>query len=480
MGQSLFWHDYETSGVNPSLDQPLQFAGIRTNESLEIIDDPVLIYCKPHLDIIPSPVACLVTKISPQIADREGLKEPEFIKKIYNEMIKPGTCAVGYNSIKFDDEFTRFTLYRNFFDPYEREWKNGNSRWDIINMMRLARALRPEGIEWPNHDDGKPSFKLEDLTRANGIEHSGAHDALADVYATIELAKLVRLKQPRLFHYIYRIRKKNEVSRIVNLETRDPVFCVSGALSHANMYGSIILPLIRHPINQNSIICWDLSKDPSLMIDSDMESLSEIFFGLGSMSSSTQKSLPFIVHVNRSPVVMSVNVVTPNIAKKLSLDLEKCEDNLNKLLKAKDLCQKLKRIYDQEFPQAHESAETALYSGFIPKEDAETSKSVRNAQLIDLRESRFIFQDKRLNELLFLYRARNFKESLSSAEVNLWREMRRDKLISGRFGVRYVSQTRQEISDLKNKYTSKEDVNILNNLLDWILNLETDFLSNLE
>ena len=347
-------------------------------------------------------------------------------------------------------------------------------------MMRLARALRPEGIEWPNHDDGKPSFKLEDLTRANGIEHSGAHDALADVYATIELAKLVRLKQPRLFHYIYRIRKKNEVSRIVNLETRDPVFCVSGALSHANMYGSIILPLIRHPINQNSIICWDLSKDPSLMIDSDMESLSEIFFGLGSMSSSTQKSLPFIVHVNRSPVVMSVNVVTPNIAKKLSLDLEKCEDNLNKLLKAKDLCQKLKRIYDQKFPQAHESAETALYSGFIPKEDAETSKSVRNAQLIDLRESRFIFQDKRLNELLFLYRARNFKESLSSAEVNLWREMRRDKLISGRFGVRYVSQTRQEISDLKNKYTSKEDVNILNNLLDWILNLETDFLSNLE
>jgi len=480
MGQSLFWHDYETSGVNPSLDQPLQFAGIRTNESLEIIDDPVLIYCKPHLDIIPSPVACLVTKISPQIADREGLKEPEFIKKIYNEMIKPGTCSVGYNSIKFDDEFTRFTLYRNFFDPYEREWKNGNTRWDIINMMRLARALRPEGIEWPNHDDGRPSFKLEDLTRANGIEHSGAHDALADVYATIELAKLVRLKQPRLFHYIYRIRKKNEVSRIVNLETRDPVFCVSGVLSHANMYGSIILPLIRHPINQNSIICWDLSKDPTLMIDSDMESLSEIFFGLGSISSSTQKSLPFIVHVNRSPVVMSVNVVTPNIAKKLSLDLEKCEDNLNKLLKAKDLCQKLKRIYDQKFPQAHESAETALYSGFIPKEDAETSKSVRNAQLIDLRESRFIFQDKRLDELLFLYRARNFKESLSSAEVNLWREMRRDKLISGRFGVRYVSQTRQEISDLKNKYTSKEDVNILNNLLDWILNLETDFLSNLE
>ena len=173
-------------------------------------------------------------------------------------------------------------------------------------------------------------------------------------------------------------------------------------------------------------------------------------------------------------------MVTPDIAKRLSLDLGKCEDNLNKLLKAKDLCQKLKLIYDQKFPQAHESAETALYSGFIPKEDAETSKSVRNAQLIDLRESRFIFQDKRLDELLFLYRARNFKESLSPAEVNLWREMRRDKLISGRFGVRHISQTRQEISDLKNKCTSKEDVNILNNLLDWILNLETDFLSNLE
>lgn len=480
MSQSLFWHDYETSGINPSLDQPLQFAGIRTNESLEIIDEPVLIYCKPHLDKIPSPMACLVTKISPQIAYREGLIEPEFIGKIYNEMIKPGTCSVGYNSIKFDDEFTRFSLYRNFFDPYEREWKNGNTRWDIIDMMRLARALRPEGIEWPNHDDGRQSFKLEDLTRSNGIEHSGAHDALADVYATIELAKLVRLKQPRLFQYIYKIRKKDEVRRIVNLETREPFFCVSGLLPHSNMYCSIMLPLIRHPINQNAIICWDLSNDPTFMIDNDMESISEIFLESVSVSSSTQKSLPFIVHINKSPVVMSVNVVTSDIAKKLSLDLGKCEKNLNKLLNANDLFQKLKPIYDQKFSQAHESAETALYSSFIPKEDVETSKSVRNAQPIDLCESHFLFQDKRLNELLFLYRARNFKESLSTSEVKLWREMRRDKLIGGRFGVRNISETRQEISDLKNKYTSKEDVRILNNLLDWILDMETDFLSNLE
>ena len=168
MQDTFYWHDYETFGVNPAVDRPSQFAGLRTDFDLNPIGEPLVIYCQPQLDILPAPQACLVTGITPQLALEKGLPEPQFIQAIHQQLSQPKTCGVGYNSIRFDDEVSRYTLYRNFYDPYQREWKNGNSRWDVIDMMRLTRALRPEGIEWPDHEPGRPSFKLEDLTAANG------------------------------------------------------------------------------------------------------------------------------------------------------------------------------------------------------------------------------------------------------------------------------------------------------------------------
>ncbi|MFT7661707.1 MAG: exodeoxyribonuclease-1, partial [Gammaproteobacteria bacterium] len=202
MANTFYWHDYETFGVDPSKDRPSQFAGLRTDEDLNPVGEPLVIYCQPQKDILPAPQACLITGITPQLAMEKGLLEPQFIEAIHRQLSVPGTCGVGYNSIRFDDEVTRYALYRNFFDPYQREWKNGNSRWDIMDMLRLTRALRPEGIEWPDHEPGRPSFKLEHLTAANGLAHEAAHDALSDVTATIAVAKLVKDKQPRLFDYV--------------------------------------------------------------------------------------------------------------------------------------------------------------------------------------------------------------------------------------------------------------------------------------
>ncbi len=220
---TLYWHDYETSGIDPRFDRPMQFAGVRTDEDLNIIGEPLMIYCKPSGDYLPHPQAALVTGLTPQLAEKEGLNEAEFIKQIHDELAAPGTCGVGYNSLRFDDEFTRFTLFRNFYDAYAREWQSGNSRWDIIDMVRLTRALRPEGIHWPNREDGKPSFRLEDLTAANGIEHSGAHDALADVYATIEMARLIKNAQPKLYDYVFERRRKQALAPLLNLNERKPV-----------------------------------------------------------------------------------------------------------------------------------------------------------------------------------------------------------------------------------------------------------------
>ena len=196
---TFFWHDYETFGTDPRRDRPAQFAGIRTNGELEVIADPVMLYCKPPTDSLPHPEACLLTGITPQLAEREGLIECEFAAAVLEELGARGTCGVGYNSIRFDDEFTRNLLYRNFHDPYEREWKDGNSRWDLIDLACMCYALRPQGIEWPRRDDGSPSFRLEDLASANGLKQQRAHDALSDVEALIELARLIRRRQPRLY-----------------------------------------------------------------------------------------------------------------------------------------------------------------------------------------------------------------------------------------------------------------------------------------
>ncbi|MCP4042374.1 MAG: exodeoxyribonuclease I, partial [Gammaproteobacteria bacterium] len=240
--KTMYWHDYETFGTDPMRDRPAQFAGIRTDEDLNIIGEPLVRFCRPAADMLPQPEACLVTGITPRIATDKGVSEAEFIGAVHRELALPGTCGVGYNTIRFDDEITRYALYRNFFDPYAREWQNGNSRWDIIDMARLTRALRPQGMEWPNYADGSPSFRLEDLTAVNGIHHEGAHDALADVHATIGLARLIRDRQPRLFEYIYRQRDKHSVTQKLNLAAKEAVLHVSSMYPREYGCTAIVVP----------------------------------------------------------------------------------------------------------------------------------------------------------------------------------------------------------------------------------------------
>jgi len=259
---SFYWHDYETFGTDPARDRPVQFAGIRTDEALNIIGEPLSIFCKPADDVLPQPEACLVTGITPQIAMEKGVIEANFIHQIHEQLSQPGTCGVGYNSIRFDDEVTRYTLYRNFYDPYAREWQNSNSRWDIIDMVRLTYALRPQWIEWPMREDDKPSFRLEELTLANGIKHEAAHDAMSDVYATLAMAKLIRGKQKKLYDYVFEHRNKRLVLQQLNLKEMKPVLHVSGMFPGEYGCLAMVVPLAQHPTNKNGIIVYDLRHDP--------------------------------------------------------------------------------------------------------------------------------------------------------------------------------------------------------------------------
>jgi exodeoxyribonuclease-1 len=464
MANSLYWYDYETFGLDPSRDGISQFAGIRTNERLEVIGEPLTIYCYPPIDRLPSPEACLVTGITPQIALEKGIPEKEFIQKVLQELSFPNTCGVGYNSIGFDDEFTRYTLYRNFYDPYSREWENGNSRWDILNLLRLSRALRPDGIEWPVKNDGSPCFKLTSLTQANGIDHESAHDALSDVLATINVAKLVMTNQPKLYDYVYQLRFKDKVMELIDVRQRKPFLHVSGKLPKENYYTTLMLSLARHPTNKNSIICFNLMGDLEPLLEL---SVKEIYQRLFFRKSDQEKLSVLTIEVNKCPVVATAKLIDSLVAKRLGISLEQCESNLQLLLK-NNLASKLQAVYAMRVFENSDDPERSLYQGFIDNSDKKLLPIAREASPQELTASSILFRDKRYQELIFLYRAKNYPDSLSLQEQTVWKNMRLKRLtdiVGGQLSLEsYFSRIDELLSAEK---LSEQDCNILLSLKDW-------------
>ncbi len=427
---TLYWHDYETSGTDPRFDRPMQFAGIRTDQDLNIIGEPLMIFCKPGGDFLPHPQAALITGLTPQQAEQEGLSEAEFISRIHDELAQPGTCGVGYNSLRFDDEFTRFTLFRNFFDAYAREWQNGNSRWDIIDMVRLTRALRPEGINWPDREDGKPSFRLEDLTAANHIEHSGAHDALADVYATIEMAKLIKNAQPKLYDYVFEHRRKQALGPILNLHQRTPVIHVSRMYPSEYCGTALVVPLAKDPNNSNGIIVYDLRHDPHDLIELDADTLRErLFTATSDLPEGVRRPALKTLHINKCPVVVPASTLDETAAARLQIDREQHNRHLDMLNKAGDLSAKLNAIFTKPVYDEIDDPDASLYGGgFFSDSDKRKMEVIRSAEPDMLKTLSVPFEDARLPELLFRYRARNWPETLDSDEQDIWQQYRRQRL----------------------------------------------------
>jgi exodeoxyribonuclease I len=439
--QTFYWHDYETWGVNPSQDRPSQFAGIRTDLDFNIIGEPLVQYCQPPQDLLPQPEACLITGITPQLAQEKGVPEHQFIANIHRELSAAGTCGVGYNSIRFDDEVTRFALYRNFYDPYAREWQHGNSRWDIIDMVRACRALRPDGIEWPNHDDGKPSFKLEHLTAANNLKHEAAHDALSDVHATIAVAKLIKTKQPKLFDYLFNLRNKREVAALLNITQKKMVLHISGMFPTERGCAALVLPLAQHPGNNNEIICYDLSVDPTPLLELDAEQIRARVFT--SNAELIGERIPLkTIRLNRCPVVATEKLLDEKIATRLQIDRAVCERNAQRLLADKSLPAKLRDVFVALERTAITDPEQMLYSGgFFSDADRTTMTQVRKASGKQLATQTFVFEDKRLPEILFRYRARNFPQTLTADEREQWREFCVQRLTDSSAGAGMVLDT---------------------------------------
>jgi exodeoxyribonuclease-1 len=427
---TLYWHDYETFGRNPRWAGIAQFAGIRTDEELNEIGEPLMMYSQPPQDSWPEPDACLITGITPQHCRKHGLPDYRFAKAIVGELGKPGTCGVGFNNIRFDDEFTRQLLYRNFYDPYEREWKAGNSRWDLLDVLRMARALRPEGVVWPVDAEGSPTMKLERLTAANNIAHIGAHDALVDVRATIAMARLLKKAQPRLYDFAFRLRQKKFAAEQLDLQTHKPLLHTSGKLGGKRFFTSLVMPLMKHPVNNNGVVIVDLMQDPTALMElSPAEIRARIFTASKDLEEGIERLSLKTVHLNKSPMLAPISLLNADVESRIGLDRVLCEKHWQKLLTClPQIQQKLADVFNQPYEAPVRDAEFLIYDGFVSEQDKREQQAVRRASPQELSTRSFVFTDRRLPELLFRYRARNFPESLSPEELAHWQEFRHARL----------------------------------------------------
>jgi len=429
---SLFWHDYETFGLNPGNDRPSQFAGIRTDLDLNIISEPYEWYCRPPNDYLPTPEACLVTGITPQHALQHGEFENQFIFNILQQFKQPNTCVVGYNNIRFDDEVTRFTLYRNFHDPYQREWQNGCSRWDIIDMIRACYALRPEGIEWVYDDNDIPSFRLELLTKANDIAHQQAHDAMSDVYATIAMAKLIKTQHPKLYDYCYQLRQKNKVLETLKLGSFTPLVHISGMFPALQGCCSYILPIAQHPSNNNAVIVIDLNKEITQLADLSVEALQDyLYTATDNLPDGIHRPPIKLIHINKCPIVASAKTLTADRAQELGIDLKQCRRSINFFNENKTLIKKLIAVFDAPPKMTKEQTpEQKLYSGGFPTaHDKNQSKLITELAPQQVATFQANFDDPNLDALWRRYKARNYPLSLTTEEQEKWARHREAYLI---------------------------------------------------
>lgn len=428
---SFFIYDYESFGVNPASDRPAQFAGIRTDKDFNIIGEPIMLYCKQTNDYLPSPEAVLVTGITPQECNEKGISEPEFAARILAEFSQPNTCVMGFNNIRYDDEMTRYTFYRNFIDPYEYSWKNGNSRWDLLDLVRACYALRPEGIEWAYDDDGMPSFRLEKLTEVNGIAHENAHDAMADVYATIAMAKLIKEKQPKLFQFFFENRGKKEIEKLINTAEMTPLAHVSGMLGNYRGNCALVAPIVWHPTNKNAVVVCDLSQNiDDLLTKSAVELRENLYTKKSELEERRVLPVPLkLVHINKCPILAPAKVLLTENAERLGIDRQYCLENLKKLQHSSEVRSKVEDIFRNEpLFEPSDNVETELYNGFFSQNDKNNMAILRQLPPENLGENGLAFEDKRFPELLLHYRARHFFKTLNRIEQLQWERYRRRKL----------------------------------------------------
>ena len=479
MADTFFFYDLETSGINPPRDRIMQFAGLRTNLNLEIISDPVNVQIKLTPDILPNPEAIIVSGIAPLKNIAEGISEASFSEMFNKEIVQSNTIFVGYNNIRFDDEFIRFLNYRNFYDAYAWHWQDNSSRWDLLDVVRMTRALRPDGIIWP-FKDNKPVNKLELLTKVNKLSHANAHDALSDTLATIEVARLLQARQPKLFNYLLSLRKKQQLIKII--KENQCLIYTSSHYSSDYLHTSVI-GIIDIDDKLGQVLAFDLREDISKYLECSAKELAKLW---QYNREANEPRLPVkTIKLNRCPAIAPMNVLDEGSIKRLKLNMLDIKNNTKKLNEHKlDFAKKLKeatKILDllrdkhREQTKLKYFADEHLYDNFIPRSDIYKFSEARTKAKLS-KDYNLTFSDNRLNQIYTLYRARNYLDKLSPSEQVSWRNYLKDKLISGQPSA--LDSYNQKIVELEEEIKDKNKLKLLAELKTYAKTIASDYVND--
>ncbi|QJC33418.1 exodeoxyribonuclease I [Enterobacteriaceae endosymbiont of Donacia clavipes] len=461
---NFLFYDYETFGLNPIKDRIAQFACIRTNINLEIIDKPIILYCKLSNDYLPEPKSMIIHNISPDLVNFKGKTEYEFASIINKIFLCPNTCILGYNNINFDDEFSRFLFYRNFYDPYDWSWKNNNSRWDILSLVRACYVLRPNGVYWPKIDN-IPIFNLEKIANINNIKNpynKNAHDALSDVYTTISVTKLIKKKQPLLYEYFLKYSNKKKLIKKIDLSKIQIFVHISSIYKNKNNNINCITPLFWHPKNKNVLISYNLINNVYnfLQIKKNTKKYEKNIF-----------SHIQLINFNKSPLLIPINILRDKDIKRLKFKILFYIKNFLILKKNFFKIQKIIKYVFLNFKQKYEktniyNVDGQLYKNFFPTKDLLQFKKIYDQKKININLNKFIFKDIRASILLFKYKARNFPSTLNKTEKKTW-----NIYIKNIFNKKFFDNYIYEIKKLLQKKLCNKQISVLKNLLKYIKNL---------
>lgn len=433
MADSFYFYDLETSGFNPREARIMQFAGQRTDNQLRPIGEPDNYLIRLSEDVLPDPGAVLVTGITPQQTLADGITEVEFLRLFHKDIAVPGTIFVGYNSVRFDDEFMRYLHYRNFYDPYQWQWQDGRSRWDLLDVVRMTRALRPDGIVWPFDSSGKASNRLELIASVNKLDHAKAHDALSDVVASLAVARLIKTKQPKLFDFLLDMRDKKHVAKLV--QAGQPFVYTSGKYESEYEKTTVVKVLAKHPERQG-VLVYDLRHNPE-----DFASLTpaELALAWRRRRDDPGPRLPVkTLLFNRCPAVAPLSVLDPSSAKRLAIDMTTVRQNAAMLAETNLAAASLEALAilnkDQQATllMDDQDVDQQMYNGFFSEADHTKMSLVRAANVDEIASLDIIFKDQRLEALLPLYKARNFPHLLNDEERKTWEQFKERKLLGGK------------------------------------------------
>ena len=464
--ETMFWYDLETFGLDSRYDRIAQFAGQRTDLDLNPIGEPIVLYCKLSDDYLPDPLSCTITMLTPQEVNRKGMCESDLIERINAEFSKPNTTVAGFNNIRFDDEFVRNALYRNFLDPYKREWSNNCSRWDIIDLVRAAYDLRPQGIQWPprKEETGNPTFRLTSLTQANDIEQTQAHDALVDVKATIDIARLIKNKQPKLYDYYFSLRNKTQVKKLVQTPFGNPVLYTAAFFSTKEGCSRLITPITHMKRNANAVICFDLSKDVAPLLHATSETL-------------LKTEGVFTLSINKCPFVSPLNVLTDELAIKLGIDKELSLFRHQQIINETKLLVTARNL-EEEY-QGVDDVDFMLYDRFFPDADQKRFGLIRTAMPKEKLSLHLDFEDNRISEMLFRHVARNWIEALDEKQQRKWQSFCANRILNppGSIKINWNFFNRKIDEKLESTETPAQEKLVLSQLKEYGKQLEMRIFS---